>query len=616
MCNYAISEHRPGIQRFTAVLLMIAWQVLSTASAQPGVAPGNALYSGEPIGKSLLGPEMAPLELKAVYPNNVEATFDIPYATIPGFREMTLDLYRAPDGPPRPAVVFIHGGSFLTGSPRAPTPLWGRNDRLMAYIAAQGFVLVAIRYRLSSEAKWPAQLEDVKSAVRWLRGNAQKYGVDSAHIGVWGESAGGGVAAMAGTTCGVTEFDAGSNLDQSSCVQAAIDWYGVSDMNQLDAQAPANAILVHNSPDSSQSKVLGCVLHYQCSAEVVGRANPIAYIGPKSSSAAFLIMHGDDDRAVSWKQAQILYAALRAKGIAAYLEIVPGTDHYFVRASQAQAKRILERVVTFLRETLVTSMPSPTSSSQGTDSSRSAAAATSASPVSQKLTDAREGDLRVFATAAFLGPLESVRSQAEGAIGERIVIEYGSARGNLKQKILDGQKFDVALLLPDVDQELLSAGRLASRPQPIARALIGIGILGDRTHLDVGDREGLKQALLGAKSVRYGPTGAAHDTVKKLLDALGIEHSIHDSSTLDPRSRVLLAGDDYELELFPISELGTMRGVRILGPVPAPFQVPAVIEATVAKDTVHREAAQKLVAFLRGPAIQPSLKELGMQRAL
>jgi acetyl esterase/lipase len=291
--------------------------------------------------------------LKGEYPNGVEALFDLTYAQIPGYRQLTLDLYRIPNAEPKPAVVFIHGGSFLNGSPRANTPLWGGTDGLMAYIAAQGFVAVPITYRFSSEAKWPAQLEDTKAAIRWLRANASKYGIDPEHIGVWGESAGAGVASMAGTTCGVSDFEeTGGNPDQSSCVQVSVVWYGVSDMNQLDAQAPANTTLIHNSPDSSQSKVLGCVLHYECPASVVAKANPIAYIGPKTSSAAFLIMHGDDDKAVSWKQSQILYDALKAKGVPATLKIIPGVDHYFVGSTPEQAKAILEDVVGFLKANL------------------------------------------------------------------------------------------------------------------------------------------------------------------------------------------------------------------------------------------------------------------------
>jgi acetyl esterase/lipase len=319
----------------------------------PGVTGPASGYSLPAVGKPFLGPSMSFPVLKAQYPNGVEALFDLTYAQIPGYRQLTLDLYRLPNAAPKPAVVFVHGGSFLNGGPRANTPLWGGTDGLMAYIAAQGFVAVPITYRFSGEAKWPAQLEDTKAAIRWLRANASKYGIDPEHIGVWGESAGAGVASMAGTTCGVSDFEeSGGNPDQSSCVQASVVWYGVSDMNQLDAQAPANTTLIHNSPDSSQSKVLGCVLHYECPASVVAKANPIAYIGPKTSSAAFLIMHGDDDKAVSWKQSQILYDALKAKGVPATLKIIPGVDHYFVGSTPEQAKAILEDLVGFLKANL------------------------------------------------------------------------------------------------------------------------------------------------------------------------------------------------------------------------------------------------------------------------
>jgi acetyl esterase/lipase len=321
-------------------------QMASTSTAAPGAAR-------TPVGAALLGPDLMVPAPTATYPNGVEVLFDLPYAQIPGYRQLTVDLYRLPKSGRKPAVVFVHGGSFLNGGPRASTPLWGGTGALMAHVASKGFVVVAITYRLSSEAKWPAQLEDTKAAIRWLRANAAKYGIDPAHVGVWGESAGGGVASMAGTTCGVSEFDGpGGNLDQSSCVQASVVWYGVSDMNQLDAQAPVNAVLTHNSPDSSQSKVLGCVLHYECSESIVAKANPITYIGSKSTSAAFLIMHGDDDKAVSWKQGQILYDALKAKGKDARIVIVPGVDHYFVGATQAQAQQILDDVVAFLQRTL------------------------------------------------------------------------------------------------------------------------------------------------------------------------------------------------------------------------------------------------------------------------
>jgi len=320
-------------------------------AAEQAPPPGGAA-APVAIGKQFLGETISTPQLKAQYPNNVEGLFDIPYRSLSGYRTMTLDVYHTPGAPARPALVWVHGGRLLSGGPRESHPMWGTQDGFLAYIAAHGYVTVGITYRFGNEAKWPAQLQDTKAAIRFLRANAARFGIDRNHIGVMGESAGGGVAAMAGTTCGVSEFDDGDNLDQSSCVQAAVDWYGVSDMNQLDSMAPPNATLIHNGPDSSQSIVLGCSLHYTCTADVVKRANPIAYIDSKTLGTKFLVMHGDDDRAVSWKQAQLLHDALRAKNVPSTLVIVPGVDHYFGRATAEQAKMVLDTLMNFLAESL------------------------------------------------------------------------------------------------------------------------------------------------------------------------------------------------------------------------------------------------------------------------
>ena len=97
--------------------------------------------------------------------------------------------------------------------------------------ATKGYAVASINYRLSQHAVFPAQIEDCKAAIRWLRANAAKYGLDPDHIGVWGASAGGHLVAMLGTTGGVKEFEGtGGNLDQSSRVQCVVDWFGPSDL--------------------------------------------------------------------------------------------------------------------------------------------------------------------------------------------------------------------------------------------------------------------------------------------------------------------------------------------------------------------------------------------------
>jgi molybdate transport system substrate-binding protein len=118
-------------------------------------------------------------------------------------------------------------------------------------------------------------------------------------------------------------------------------------------------------------------------------------------------------------------------------------------------------------------------------------------------------------TAAIRVPLEEVRAQAEQAVGHPLVIEYGSARGNLKDEILAGQAFEVAILLPDVNDELAKQGKIVSGSVEIARVPVAIGLRGDAPNLDVSTPAALKKTMLNAKSVKYAPTGAAPLTSRK-----------------------------------------------------------------------------------------------------
>lgn len=147
------------------------------------------------------------------------------------------------------------------------------------------------------------------------------------------------------------------------------------------------------------------------------------------------------------------------------------------------------------------------------------------------LADAKPDDLRVIASAAIRLPLDSVLKQADAALGKKVVVEYGSARGNLKDEILNGQDFEVAILLPDVDEALLKAGKILSETHEIARVPIAFGLRGDAPHLDVSTPVAVKATLVKAESVKYSPTVAALLTVKKILTDLQIGDQIKDSST-------------------------------------------------------------------------------------
>lgn len=235
-----------------------------------------------------------------------------------------------------------------------------------------------------------------------------------------------------------------------------------------------------------------------------------------------------------------------------------------------------------------------------------------AQAIAPKVADARPGDVRVIATAAIRDPLNAVRRQAEAVIGKPIVAEYGSARGNLKDEILNGQDFEVALLLPDVNDEIEAAGKVAPGRFEIARVPVAFGLRGEAPTLDVSSPAAVRAAMLNAKSVKYSPTGAALMTVKKILSTLDIAGKIHDSSRV--REEVPLAAGEYEINVYPLSEIIPNRRLKNLGAVIQELQAPAVIEATVGKNAADPKAALALVKFLQGPAIDQALKDYGMEK--
>lgn len=294
------------------------------------------------------------------YNGGVVELTGIIYSVVNGYRPLRMDLFLPSRGKaPYPAVVFIHGGGWVVDP--------GEADRLggsavMAKLAARGFVVARVSYRLSSEAKFPAQLTDVKTAIRWLRTQAALYKIDPQHVAVWGASAGGYLSAMVATSCQVKSFEVVAALPQraglttpsidpdvNSCVQAAVDWYGPIDFASMDSQALPNSMSKHDDPQSAESQLLGCAIP-QCSAELLKQANPLTYI--EANSAPFLIMHGSSDHSVPYQQSQQLYDALRAKDVAAQLILIKNADHMFNGISVEQAQAQLDTVFKFLDERL------------------------------------------------------------------------------------------------------------------------------------------------------------------------------------------------------------------------------------------------------------------------
>jgi acetyl esterase/lipase len=190
-------------------------------------------------------------------------------------------------------------------------------------LAGRGYAVATFNYRLSGVAAFPAQIEDCKAAVRWLRASAKKYNLDPDRFGAIGHSAGGHLASLLGTSAGVKEFEKGDDLDFSSTVQAVCAMSGPTDFLQMDAHAPKGAMLKHDPANSPESRLIGGAI--QENKEKVAGANPITYVS--KDSPPFLLIHGDADPVVPAHQAELLNEALRKAGVDVRLHLIKGGGH-------------------------------------------------------------------------------------------------------------------------------------------------------------------------------------------------------------------------------------------------------------------------------------------------
>lgn len=262
------------------------------------------------------------------FPNSVVVVRNVQFGT-GGGRPLHMDVLRPRTrrAAQEPVLVWVHGGWWRRGA-SWPAPAH------LAALVEQDYFVCSVEYRLSDEAKFPAQIEDVKCAIRYLRAHASRYGIDPNRIGVWGSSAGGHLAALAGTSGDVPELEgAGGWQDQSSRVQAAVDWYGPTDIADGDA---------HAAPDSHGSLLIGGpVLE---NLDKAAKVNPITYIG--ASTPPMLIMHGTQDTAVLPSQSELLYEALQRAKVPSELVMVSGKAHEYL------GDDAIEKVHTFLAKIL------------------------------------------------------------------------------------------------------------------------------------------------------------------------------------------------------------------------------------------------------------------------
>ncbi len=233
-----------------------------------------------------------------------------------------------PSKTPMAAVLFIHGGSW---SARAHNVSWSGDPDPSSFewlfLASHGFFVASIEYRLSGEAKWPAQIEDCKLGVRWMRANAAKYNVDPGRIGCWGGSAGAHLAACLGTMDQPEYEGHGGYEGVSSRVQAVVDYCGPVDFTSGTFANGSTTI-----PEVNKEKAIAMLnalfgATFAEKPELWRQASPLVHV--RAGDPPFLIVHGELDEAVSLAQATTFAAALRQAGVPVELQVVKGLGHDF-----------------------------------------------------------------------------------------------------------------------------------------------------------------------------------------------------------------------------------------------------------------------------------------------
>jgi acetyl esterase/lipase/glycerophosphoryl diester phosphodiesterase len=271
------------------------------------------LLSHRPVSLSSDDPERTVASLAALAGEPVSLR-NLEFAR-PAGRPLYLDLYlpTIQESGRLPTVVWIHGGGWSKGS-RKPCPA--------AWLAEHGFAVASIDYRLTDIAKWPAQIDDCRAAIRWLRENAAAYGLNPDRFGAWGGSAGGHLAALAGTLdAPPDEKPTGGRT--SSRVQAVCDWYGPTDLLTMPPNVLSAGKTVEDLAKSNGAKLLGGIVRDR--PDLAKAAS--AWYQATADDPPFLIVHGDADPQVPLEQSRKLDEKLRSVGGSSVLVVLRGAGH-------------------------------------------------------------------------------------------------------------------------------------------------------------------------------------------------------------------------------------------------------------------------------------------------
>ena len=339
------------------------WVLLANVAVTHAQSPPVSVAAG------VVNEDVYP-EHNVSFPGGVKGVPDLVFYSPSTYRAVRMDLYLPPASfnGPRPFIVYTHGGGWSGGSKRT-TGAFSNWPAVLASLAAKGYVVASLDYRLLGDEIAPAAIQDTKAAIKFLRANAAKYNVDKARGLTWGPSAGGQLAALAATSCGVAALappprpargrgpasGRGQNpggaltvetaaapptgMDaESDCVQAAVGWYGIYDFTTMNGGGA----------------YLGCVASGPCDTHKREAESPMAYVNEKTPP--MLIVHGEKDTTVPVTQAQEFYAALKAKGVTAELMLIPDVGHSFIGETPDATRRAsleaLERTFLFVDKTI------------------------------------------------------------------------------------------------------------------------------------------------------------------------------------------------------------------------------------------------------------------------
>ncbi|MGO4146446.1 alpha/beta hydrolase fold domain-containing protein [Paenarthrobacter sp. YAF11_1] len=277
---------------------------------------------------------------------------ELNYAIAVGFRRLSMDVWlprKTGDGPV-PLVVWIHGGAFQLGDRRELPPTF-TPDSVFRLLNEAGIACATVDYRHALEAPFPAQLHDIKAAVRYLRQYADVFGIDAEMIGAWGESAGGHLAALLGLTGSRDDLEGGLGAQgQSSSVTAVVDFYGISSLTHVQRRQGVeeflNGPLVAAVPEGASLDPGTMLVGGTADPGLLDAASPLGYV--TDEAPPFLLVHGDSDGLVPHSQSELLAGALERAGVHHDLVTVEGADHCFFFAED-QLDGILERSVDFFR---------------------------------------------------------------------------------------------------------------------------------------------------------------------------------------------------------------------------------------------------------------------------